>query len=328
MHSLRPWQLVRRALVAVALLVALVTVVFAVPSLDGVRDEIGRIGAGWIVAALASELLSCIAFVVLFRAFFNRIPGALARRVAWIEMGSGALLPGGGVTSYALGGLLLHRAGMTPARIIRRSGGLFWLTTALNAVAIVIGALLLLLLPGGRHDFTRAVLPLVVVVPLIVVIAAAPWLARGTRHRSVSAVVGGVADAWRSVREPSWRLLGALGYLGFDIAVLELLLQALGVRLEVGGLLLAYLIGYLAATVPVPGGIGVLEGGLVATLVAYGAPASKAAAAVIVYHAIAFWIPSLGGVIGLVALRLSSRLEHGATEAQGGAVADGTAAMS
>jgi hypothetical protein len=33
-------------------------------------------------------------------------------------------------------------------------------------------------------------------------------------------------------------------------------------------------------------------------LIAYGAPATQATAAVIVYHAIAFWIPSLGGVAG------------------------------
>ena len=38
-------------------------------------------------------------------------------------------------------------------------------------------------------------------------------------------------------------------------------------------------------------------------LILYGAPATQAAAAVVVYHAIAFWIPSLGGVIGYALLR-------------------------
>jgi hypothetical protein len=38
-------------------------------------------------------------------------------------------------------------------------------------------------------------------------------------------------------------------------------------------------------------------------LIAYGAPATQAAAAVVVYHAIAFWIPSLGGLIGYAFLR-------------------------
>ena len=52
-----------------------------------------------------------------------------------------------------------------------------------------------------------------------------------------------------------------------------------------------------------PGGFGALEAGLAGTLILYGAPATQAAAAVIVYHAIAFWVPSLGGLIGYARLR-------------------------
>ena len=62
------------------------------------------------------------------------------------------------------------------------------------------------------------------------------------------------------------------------------------------------LIGYLANLIPVPGGFGVLEGGLAGALIVYGAPATQAAAAVIVYHAIAFWVPSLGGLVGYALL--------------------------
>jgi uncharacterized membrane protein YbhN (UPF0104 family) len=75
----------------------------------------------------------------------------------------------------------------------------------------------------------------------------------------------------------------------------------------VAPLALGYLIGYLANLIPVPGGFGVLEGGLAGTLIAYGAPATQAAAAVVVYHAIAFWIPSLGGLAGYALLRARLR---------------------
>jgi uncharacterized membrane protein YbhN (UPF0104 family) len=68
-------------------------------------------------------------------------------------------------------------------------------------------------------------------------------------------------------------------------------------------LVLAYNIGYLADVIPVPGGVGVLDAGLVGTLILYGFPATDAAAAVLVYHSIAFWIPSLGGLLGLTLLR-------------------------
>ncbi len=114
---------------------------------------------------------------------------------------------------------------------------------------------------------------------------------------------------------PSWRLLGAVGYLGFDIAVLGVLFAACGHPIPIDVLVLGYIIGYLANTLPVPGGFGVLEAGLAGTLVAYGAPATDAAAAVVVYHAIAFWIPSLGGLVGygLLRHRESRQREHSAT---------------
>ncbi|HET7049416.1 MAG TPA: hypothetical protein VFI54_14230 [Solirubrobacteraceae bacterium] len=64
--------------------------------------------------------------------------------------------------------------------------------------------------------------------------------------------------------------------------------------------MLAYIIGYAANSLPVPGGIGVLEGGLVGALLLYGDPMVPATAAVLLYHTIAFWIPSLGGAIAYV----------------------------
>ena len=105
------------------------------------------------------------------------------------------------------------------------------------------------------------------------------------------------------MRRPSWRLLGAVGYLGLDIAALGATFAAAGRPMAAAPLILGYLIGYLANLIPVPGGFGVLEGGLAGTLIAYGAPPTQAAAAVVVYHAIAFWIPSIGGLAGYARLR-------------------------
>ena len=64
-----------------------------------------------------------------------------------------------------------------------------------------------------------------------------------------------------------------------------------------------YIVGYLANLIPIPGGVGVLEGGLAGTLILYGAPAAQAAAGVLIYHAIAFWIPSVGGLFSYRQIR-------------------------
>jgi uncharacterized membrane protein YbhN (UPF0104 family) len=303
---------IRHTLELVVSLGVLLGAVFAVPSLASVRHELRAIDPRWIAAGIALEIGSCVSFVIVFRAFFDQLVPSLTRRIAWIEMGSGALLPGGGVTSYALGGVLLNQAGMARRHIVVRSGGV-WLTSAVNVLALALGAVLLLAHIGhGPDEFAGTLLPLLLATPLTLFIAASPRLVahrpqHTTASRWLSALVDGVADAWRAARHPTWRLAGAVGYLGFDMAVLLCMLRGLGYDANCGTLILGYLIGYLATIIPIPAGIGVLEGGLVATLVLYGAPPAQTAAAVLIYHAIAFWIPSLGGLGAYAALLSHSR---------------------
>ena len=56
-----------------------------------------------------------------------------------------------------------------------------------------------------------------------------------------------------------------------------------------------------------------LDGGLAGALVLYGMPPATAAAAVLVYHAIALWVPSLGGLIAYGLLRRKLVREQPAT---------------
>jgi hypothetical protein len=116
-------------------------------------------------------------------------------------------------------------------------------------------------------------------------------------------IVEGIRDAEFIAARPSWRLLGALGYLGFDIAVLWATFSAVGHVPPIPALALGYTVGYIANAIPIPGGVGVLDAGLSGALVLYGASPSRAVAAVLVYHAIAFWIPALGGIAAYARLR-------------------------
>jgi hypothetical protein len=118
---------------------------------------------------------------------------------------------------------------------------------------------------------------------------------RAAAGRRLEEVGAGIPDARRALARPSWRLLGALGYLWFDISVRWIAFAAVGPLPSPAPLVVAYLAGYLANAIPIPGGIGVLDAGPVGSLALYGLPVTHAAAAVLVYHAIAFWIPTLGG---------------------------------
>jgi uncharacterized membrane protein YbhN (UPF0104 family) len=298
-----------RLLTIAVLVAAVVSLLLAVPGLRAVAREIGHVSAGWLILAVALELTSCASFVVVFRHFFKGVPARGARDLAWTEMGSGALLPGGGVGSLAVGGWLLHLAGMPTRKIVRSSSGLFFLTSAVNVAALIGGGLLLASgLSAGRHDPLRVGPPILAGLLAFGTVLATVRLRR--RHSPVPAddswtaqLVSGIGAAERALRHPSWRLVGAIGYLGFDIAVLWATLSAVGYSPPLAVLILGYIIGYLANLIPVPGAVGVLEGGIAGTLVLYGAPVTEATAGVLIYHAIAFWIPSIGGLLGYRRLR-------------------------
>src|SRR5258706_13012318 len=73
----------RRAATIGLLGVLLLSLIFALPALRPVVDEVRDMNGWWIAAAIALELASCISFVALFRLFFDRVAarasGAAAR---------------------------------------------------------------------------------------------------------------------------------------------------------------------------------------------------------------------------------------------------------
>lgn len=303
----RPPRVGRRiATMALAALLA-VALLASVPGLHGVFDRLGHVSPVWILVAVALELASDISFVAVFRLFFDGLGTRDARLLAWTEEGLGALLPGGGAGGLAIGGWLIHLTGAPTRWIVRRSAGLFFLSAAVSSGALVGGGVALIAGARGPHGFPRVVLPTVLAAVATLLIASLPAVARSHAHapRWLHAVARGVREAERVTfnRRPSWRLLGALGYLGFDVAVLWVALNAQGHAPSVAVVVLAYSIGYAANSLPVPGGIGVLDAGLTGALVLYGVSPVNAAAAVIVYHAVAFWVPGLGGLCAYLRLR-------------------------
>ncbi len=74
-------------------------------------------------------------------------------------------------------------------------------------------------------------------------------------------------------------------------------------------LVFAYLIGQLGGLIPIPGGIGGIEGGLIGAFAVYQVPVSYTAAAVLAYRALQLWIPGMLGSIAFVQLRSTLRRE-------------------
>jgi uncharacterized membrane protein YbhN (UPF0104 family) len=299
------------ALVVLAILVG--SLLLAVPGLHRVVTRLEHVSPAWLGLAIVLELLSGVGYVLVFQLVFRRVPRAFASRLAWAEMAFGAAVPVGGMGSIAIGAWVLCSRGMPRSRIVERSGVLFLLTSAVNsAVLAFFGLGLWLGVFSGPREPLLSLVPAGAAVGGLAFFLTLPRWARaavsrrGVRGR-ILGLLRGLAEIVAATRKAllvrDWRLVGAFGYLLLDIAVLWVCFAAIGAVPPVASLVLAYQIGYLASLVPTPGGVGALDGGLIGMLVLYGANASSATAAVLSYHAIALWVPTLVGTLAFLHVR-------------------------
>jgi uncharacterized membrane protein YbhN (UPF0104 family) len=128
--------------------------------------------------------------------------------------------------------------------------------------------------------------------------------------KTLVAVADGVNEAVALLRERNaWLIGGILAYLVFDVMILWATFHAFGAPPSLAILAMAYLIGELGGLIPVPGGIGGVDAGLVGTFVLYNVPITAAASAVLAYRAIALWVPAILGSAAFVSLRRTLRRE-------------------
>jgi len=97
-------------------------------------------------------------------------------------------------------------------------------------------------------------------------------------------------------------LAGAVGYMALDMAALAAAFAAVGAVPPVGVFALAYVLGQLGGVLPMPGGVGGADGGLIAALALYGTPLAETVAAVLAYRIFQFGLPALLGTVALVRL--------------------------
>jgi uncharacterized membrane protein YbhN (UPF0104 family) len=288
------------------LLLALALGLLSLPTLTGLPLAPLSGCARWIALAAALELLSLLGFAVVFKLVFcarlswRRGFGAAAR-----GLGASTVLPAGGLVGPAVGAYS-PGSGAPPLARVARSAVAFVLLTNAPSVAML-GAVGLAIRAGilaGPRDAALTLIP----GALALVVLAAGLLVGGRRgartatrcrspRRLVRALVAtlsslrdGLSEARALVLGGDWKLLGALAYYAFDNAVLWAAFHAYGRTPPLAVIAMGYLVGSLGAALPIPAGIGALEGGLIGALVLYGAPAAPAAGAVLLYRGVSLLI--------------------------------------
>jgi len=314
---------VRRGLFQLgAVCVVVAALVLTGPGLSILRRQVTHASVAWLVAGVGLEMLSALSYVVIFRAVFDpRMNWRFSYQIGMAEQGANSVLSVSGAGGLALGAWALRRAGMSADRIGRKSVAFFFLTSLANVAGVIAFAALYAVGVLGHvpnaplvYGFgAAALLATLFVLALPRMFEGKPaeppapanagrlraglWFARCSLRE-------GVRDGVLLLRQRSpGALIGSVGTMAFDLAVLGVCFRAFGDSPTVGVLVLGYLIGQLGGNLPTPGGIGGVDLGLIGTFTLFHQPLAVTTAAVLLYHAIALWVPGLIGSIAFVQLR-------------------------
>jgi uncharacterized membrane protein YbhN (UPF0104 family) len=326
-------QLTRRRLIvgAVFVLSAVAFFYFVLPKIAGFGKTVHRLEGGdswWIGAGVVLEMASFAGYIVLFRAVFLHEEGRIGWRESYQITMAGLvatrLFAAAGAGGVALTAWALRRSGMEARLVACRMVAFMVLLYVIYAGSLLIDGVGLGtgLFPGGG-SFAITWVPAIVgalllasggavaLLPQDVERRLARWatgsgrLARWTARLATGPALAasGVRTAIALVRTRDWRLLGAPAWWGFDICVLWACFHAFGEAPPFTVIWMAYFVGMLGNLLPLPGGIGGVEGGMIGAFAAFGVDFGLAYLAVLSYRAISFWLPTIPGVVAYLQLR-------------------------
>lgn len=285
-----------------------------------------RIHLGYLALGIALEAAALVAYAKLTRILLphdGRISLGTILRVNLSTLGLSHVVPGGTVGGAALNFRLFTGLGVPGTDVgfavaVQGIGSavvlnaLLWLALVISipirgfsplyVTAAVVGVLLIggffaLIVSLTRREARAAKV-------LRAIARRMPFLNEDAMHRAVHRI----ADQLRFLMSDRRMLLRAVRWMAanwlLDAASLGVFLAAFGHRILPDGLLVAFCLANVLATIPVtPGGLGVVEAVLTPTLVGFGTPSEIALLGVIAYRFVNFWAPIPVGALAYASLK-------------------------
>jgi uncharacterized protein (TIRG00374 family) len=313
------------------IVLALVAEYLVLPQIAGVGRSLHllrRVNIGFVILGVLLEVASLASYAKLTQTVLPARASRFSRiwRIDLSTLAVSHVLPGGTAGGDGLGYRLLSNEGVSGsdaglALAIQGIGSalvlnaILWLSlivsiplTGFNpiyATAAIIGALLLAAFAALVFFLTKGEERSAIV--LKGVVTRLPFLkesAADTADRVVHQIAARIrvmaADRAMLRRAVLWAAANWL----LDAASLYVFLVAFGHIENPDGLLVAYGLAFVLAALPVtPGGLGVVEGVLVPSLVGFGATRGVAIVAVIGYRLVNFWLPIPVGAGAYLSLR-------------------------
>jgi uncharacterized membrane protein YbhN (UPF0104 family) len=310
----------RQVIVLVAASAVMVAGLFVVaPAVADLPDVWGKLmdgHLGWLAFALVLEIMSFVGHAILFRAVSidadrgreggSRIGFRASTEVTLAGHAATRLFASAGAGGIALTAWALKKSGMEARDVAARMTTFMVLLYAVYMGALVVGGLGLYTgaIPGGG-SFAMTIVPAIFGAAVIALVASAQLVkpGEGRLRRWLSPIGDGVRSARVLIRKGNPGLLGAFMWWAFDIAALWAAFEAFGDSPAVGVLVVGYFVGMLANTLPLPGGVGSVDGGMIGAFVAFGVDPGTAIVAVLAYRFFAFWLPIAPGALAFGSLR-------------------------
>lgn len=305
---------------------------FVLPQIAGLGETWHRLEEGdpwWLVAAAVFEAGSYFGHIWLFRIAFVR-EGV---RISWREsyevtlagVAATRLFSAAGAGGLALTAWAMRRWGLPRRVVAARLVAFLVLLYSIYDLALVIGGfgLYLGVFPGPA-PFAITMVPAIfglfafvatlaiALVPHDIEVRLEEWSrghGRGSRLLAKVAALPasfgeGVRIAIEIVRRGEWGLLGSIVWWAFDVLTLWACFHAFGADVPpFAVIVVAYFVGMLGNTLPLPGGVGGVDGGMIGAFAAFGVDFGYAAVAVLAYRAFSFWLPTLPGALAYFQLR-------------------------
>ncbi len=309
---------------------------YVLPQIAGLEDTWQRIEGGgdpvWLFVALLMTIGSFAGYVVLFNAVFVRPGSPIDLRASYqITMASLAatrIFGAGGVGGIALTAWALRRAGMPRREVADQTLAFLILQYGIyTSSLVVLGVGLRTGILPGSAPFAVTVVPAIFGAAAMLIAGALSWVPTDLQRRLdrfveqggrlariaqrlanlPAAFSAGMHSAVAHVRRNDPSLAGALGFWGCNIGTLWASFHAFGHAPSIWVVAMGFWVGMLGNLLPLPGGIGGVDGAMIGAFTAFGVDFGLATVAVLVYRAFAFWLPTIPGAIAYFQLRKTVR---------------------
>jgi uncharacterized membrane protein YbhN (UPF0104 family) len=312
---------------------SLAALYYLLPQLAGLQDTWHRIEDGspwWMLLALGFTFGMFVGYTLMFRGVFGRAAARVnigireSYQITMAGLAASRIFAAGGAGGLVLMAWALRRAGMRRREVADKTLSFLILTYFPYVIALIVCGLGLRVgIFPGNAPFGLTVVPAVLAVIALGIgfsIALVPTdLQRRVGHvfegggrigklaaklaNLPASASAGMRDAIAHVGSRDPALLGAFVFWAGQIFVLWAAFKAFGDAPPWAVLIQAFFCGMLGNLLPMPGGVGGVEGGMIGALVAFDVDGGLAVVAVLVYRAFTFWLPLIPGVIAYFQLR-------------------------